>query len=40
VDVRRDARLAVQPGSEANVVGIPVREDERPHVAEALAHCR
>ena len=38
VDVHGDARLAVQPGGEADVVGIPVREDERPHVAEALAH--
>jgi hypothetical protein len=37
VDVRRDARLAVRPGSEADVVSIPVREDERPHVVEALA---
>jgi hypothetical protein len=36
VDVRRDARLAVQPGGEADVVGVPVREDERPHVIEAL----
>ncbi len=38
VGVHRDACLAVQPGGEADVVGIPVRQNERPHVAEALAH--
>jgi hypothetical protein len=27
----------VQPGGEADVVGIPVRQNERPHVAKALA---
>jgi len=37
VDVRRDAGLTVQPRGKADVVCVPMGEDERSHVVEALA---
>src|SRR5581483_11030029 len=40
VEVRRDALLAVQPGGEADVVGVAVREDQRSHIVERQAESR
>jgi hypothetical protein len=39
-EVGRDAFLAVQPGGETNVVGVAVREDQRPHIVDAFAESR